>query len=167
MPTVIHTTEERREALAQRQLEIEKGDDPEDVFGYRPPSTGELTVLATVDSAFRETLWECRCGKGEGCGYVCGAKPDRDWQIIWRLASGKSQRKVAAEFGIKQPTLAYIKERSIHLIWKAIKPLVTKRRARPAGIGDPAGPSEDNFVTSHYYTFVPIGRETTPGLFKK
>jgi hypothetical protein len=97
MPEVMHTIEELSEARAQRLKDIDDGDDPRKVFGIHDrPSGAELDLLESINTVCRDALRQCRCGRGAACGYQCGrGDPDRDYEILWLLAEGRTQENVA------------------------------------------------------------------------
>ena len=87
--------------------------------------------MTTFRAALRGHAEDLRAQKTEA------RDPDIDFKILWQLAAGKSQRKVAADFGIKQQRVGMIKRSSlVSIIYRdVIKPLqLTVSRPAPKGI---------------------------------
>jgi hypothetical protein len=119
MPEVARNERELADAEAQRQLERLEISRTATRYDLLLGLTGtvsqeEVTLLEAVDRTFRMALRDhaadLRAKKTEA------RDPDVDYQILWHLASGKSQRSVAAHFGIKQQLVARIKQTRLQTI---------------------------------------------------
>ena len=128
------------------------------------PSRDELALLDTIDRTFRAALREhaadLRAKKTES------RDPDIDFQILWWLAAGRSQRKIAQHFKIKQALVARIKRTRLQNIYAAVIDQVIPKvtRAAPAGIRDTASSNPfGNFAAyeAEQRNFRSYGREST------
>jgi hypothetical protein len=166
MPAVLHNARELHDAAMQRQLEIA---DPKTtsreydlLIGLSgPPSREELTLLDTVDKTFRMALRghaaDLRAKNTEA------RDPDIDFQILWWLAAGRSQRKIAEHFGIKQQLVNRIKRTRLQIIYReAIEPLIPTV-SRPAPKGIHSGTSEPFGGNTLYTADQPYFRPYVPG----
>jgi hypothetical protein len=158
MPAFARSREELSDAYAQRLIDIAEG-----AKFTCEPSGPELDLLAAIDKVFRGALRD-HAVKMQDAGKVTRG-PNADFQMLWDLASGKSQRTVARELGISQPRVAHIKRTHLATIWRAIRPPMIARPA-PGGFKQPtceAPQSEGftNYVATDLLTFVG-GREKTP-----
>jgi hypothetical protein len=139
MPAVLHNSRELHDAAMQRALEIAK---PETMDHERDlllglsdtPSRDEIAVLEAVDKTYRAALrGHAEDLRAQGTE---ARDADVDFKILWQLAAGRSQRKVAADFGIKQQRVGMIKRSRLAIIFRnAIKPLMpTVSRPAPKGM---------------------------------
>lgn len=139
MPVVLHNARELADAATQRALEISKPETTAREYDLLiglsgPPSRDEIALLEVVDKTYRMALRghaaELRAKKTET------RDPDVDFQILWWLAAGRSQRKIAAHFGIKQQLVNRIKRTRLQTIYReVIEPLMpTVSRPVPKGI---------------------------------
>jgi hypothetical protein len=128
-----------------------------------PPSRDELALLEAVDKTYRAAL--CGHAKELQDKKTETRDPDIDFQILWQLAAGKSQRKVAADFGITQQRVGMIKRSRLAIIYRdVIKPL-QPTVSRPAPKGMRSGYSEPfggNLIyVGEQRNFRTIGRDRT------
>jgi hypothetical protein len=150
-PDIARTVEEEREAWLQRAAEMDEarkpGGDYEAVIGVSSrPGGGELGFLDTVDRTFREAL------RGYAKEVVREGNPRRDpdvdFKMLWRLAEGIPQRKVAKEFGLTQPRLAAIKRtRTATIFHDLIEPLIEPPKK---GTGSYLEMSSTGFTSTNY-----------------
>jgi hypothetical protein len=127
-PDIKRTVEEERQDWLQRAAEMDEarkhGGDYEAVIGVgNRPSSAELGFLDTVDRTFRDAL------RGYAKEVVREGNPrrdpDLDFKLLWRVAQGVPQRKVAKEFRLTQPRLAAIKRtRTATIFHDLIEPLI-------------------------------------------
>jgi hypothetical protein len=127
-PEIGRTIEEEREAWLQRAAEMDearaRGDGYEAAIGVsNRPGTAELGFLDTVDRTFRAALR----GYADEVARAGNPRrdPDLDFKLLWRIAGGIPQRKVAKEYGLTQPRLAAIKRtRTATIFHDLIEPLI-------------------------------------------
>jgi hypothetical protein len=168
MPAVLHNARELADAESQRQIELT---DPKTTtreydlsLGLSgPPSREEIALLQATDKTFRAALRghaeDLRAKKTEA------RDPDIDFQILWHLAAGKSQREVARQYGIKQQRVGMIKRSRLLIIYRdVIKPL-QPTVSRPAPKGMRRGKSEPfgniAIYVAEQRNFRSYGREST------
>jgi hypothetical protein len=140
MPTVLHNARELHDAAMQRALEIAKAETMDHerdlLLGLTgPPSRDEIALLEAVDKTYRAALrGHAEDLRAQGTE---ARDADLDLKILWQLAVGKSQRKVAADFGIKQQRVGMIKRSRLAIIYRdVIKPLMpTVSQPAPKGMG--------------------------------
>jgi hypothetical protein len=140
MPSVLHNERELQDAANQRALELADHETTSRqcdlLLGLSgPPSREEIALLDAVDKTYRMALR----------GHAKELKDkntetrdsDIDYQILWHLAAGKSQRAVARQYGIKQQRIGMIKRSRLAIIYRdVIKPLMpTVSRPAPKGMG--------------------------------
>jgi hypothetical protein len=153
MPVVLHNPRELADAENQRALAIA---DPETTSRHLDillgltgaPSRDELALLDAVDRTFRAALLdhaaELRAKKTEA------RDPDIDFQILWWITSGRTQRKIAKHFGIKQQLVDRIKRTRLQTIYRVIEPLQpTVKRPAPGGIRD----AENSYPFGNFAVF--------------
>jgi hypothetical protein len=170
MPDVVHDERELADAEAQRQLErleISKATSRYDLLlGLTGAvSQEEIALLEAVDKTYRAAL------RGHAADLRSkgteARDPDIDFQILWWLAAGRSQRKIAKHFKIAQPLVARIKRTRLQNIYAAvIDQIIPKMVTRPApnGIRDPASSNPfGNFAVmeSEQRNYRSYGREST------
>jgi hypothetical protein len=166
MPGVLHNARELADAANQRALEIAKPEtmdrERELLLGLTgPPSRDELALLEAVDRTYRAALRghaeDLRAQRTEA------RDADVDFKILLELAAGKSQRKVAADFGIKQQRVGMIKRSRLAIIYRdVIKPL-QPTVSRPAAKGIQSGTSEPFGGNPVFVADQPYFRPYTPG----
>ena len=175
MPAVKHNARELQDAAMQRALEIAKPETTSREYDLLiglsgPPSRDELALLDTIDRTFRAALREhaaaLRAKKTET------RDPDIDYQILWWLAAGRSQRKIAKHFKIKQPLVARIKRTRLQNIYAAVIDQVIPKvtRAAPAGIKDSKSTNHFGNFTAYeaeQMNYRSYGREDTIGESEK
>jgi hypothetical protein len=168
MPSVLHNERELQDAANQRALELA---DPKTtsrecdlLLGLSgPPSREEISLLDAVDKTYRMAL---RGHAKELQDQNTTARdPDVDYQILWHLAAGKSQRAVAKQYGIKQQRVGMIKRSRLAIIYRdVIKPL-QPTVSRPAPKGLRSGTSEpfggNTIYEAEQRNFRSYGREDT------
>jgi hypothetical protein len=169
MPAVLHNARELQDAANQRALEIAKPETTTREYDLLiglsgTPSRDEPTLLDTIDRTFRAALREhavdLRAKKTET------RDPDVDYQVLWWLAAGRSQRKIAQHFKIKQPLVARIKRTRLQNIYAAVIDQVIPKvtRAAPAGVRDAASSNPfGNFdvFEAEQRNYRSYGREST------
>lgn len=170
MPTIVHSEREIYDAEVQRQIHAAEPDttthEYELLIGLSgTPSREEVALLEAVDRTFRKALTkhsdDLRERKTET------RDPIIDYQILWQLAAGLSQRHVAKRFGIKQPLVARIKRERLVVIYREVIEQVRPKvsRAAPAGIRDSNGSSDgfDNYTifVAEQRNLRSYGREST------
>jgi hypothetical protein len=165
MPDVVHNTQELLDAANQRRLEISKTTSRDDLLlGLTgTPSREEIALLEAVDHLFRLALRDhaadLRAKKTEA------RDADIDFQILWNLAAGKSQRAVAAHFGIKQQLVNRIKATRLQTIYRDVVKPLTPTISRPAPQGIQSGTSEpfggNTIYENEQRHFRSIGRDRT------
>jgi hypothetical protein len=169
MPDVLHNERELADQEAQRlkeRLEISKVTTRYDLLLGLTGSVSqeEIALLDTVDRTFRAALREHAADlRAQG---TTTRDPHVDFQVLWWLAAGRSQRKIAQHFKIAQPLVARIKRTRLQNIYAAVIdqviPKVTK--AAPAGIRDAASANPfGNFdvFEAEQRNFRSYGREST------
>jgi hypothetical protein len=174
MPDVARNERELADAKAQRQLErleISRASSRYDLLlGLTGAvSQEEVALFEAIDRLFRKALRDhaadLRAKKTEA------RDADIDFQILWNLAAGKSQRAVAAHFGIKQQLVNRIKQTRLQTIYAdVIKPL-TPTISRPAPQGLTSGTSEpfggNTIYVSEQRNFRSMGRDRTTRAWDK
>jgi hypothetical protein len=166
MPDVAHNERELADAETQRQLErleISKTTSRYDLLlGLTGAvSQEEFALLEAIDKTFRLALRghaeDLRAKKTEA------RDPDIDFQILWWLAAGKSQRKVADHFGIKQQLVNRIKRTRLQTIYREVIEPLMPAVSRPAPKGIHSGTSEPFGGNPVYVADQPYFRPYTPG----
>jgi hypothetical protein len=166
LPDVVHNERELADAEAQRQLERLEISRATSRFDLLLGLTGavsreEIALLDAVDHTFRAALRghadELRAKKTEA------RDPDVDFKILWELAAGNSQRKVAAYFGIQQQLVARIKQTRLKTIYRDVIEPLKPTISRPAPAGIHSGTSEPFGGNPIYVADQPYFRPYTPG----
>jgi hypothetical protein len=130
MPTVLHDERELADAASQRALELANptttNRDYDLLLGLSgPPSREEIALLEATDKTFRMAL---RGHAAELKAKNTEARdPDIDFQILWALAAGQSQREVAKRFGIKQQRVGRIKRSRLAVVLRGLGSTVHNR----------------------------------------
>jgi hypothetical protein len=166
MPEIARNERELADAEAQRQLErleISRATSRYDLLlGLTGAvSREEIALLDAVDRTFRMALRDhaadLRAKKTEA------RDPDVDYQILWHLAAGNSQRKVAAYFVIQQQLVARIKQTRLKTIYRDVIEPLKPAVSRPAPAGIHSGTSEPFGGNAVYVADQPYFRPYVPG----
>jgi hypothetical protein len=132
-----HDAEEKQEALKQRMIDIAAGDDPGKVFKIaRHATAADVSRSESIEKVFR--------------AHLDGEYQDRDWNILWYLASKPahetgvqhrqegSLRSAERKFGLDKRTIGQRRDKQLGAIWKAIEPLMPPALTKTSGVVWPA-----------------------------
>ena len=167
MLEIARNERELADAEAQRQLERLEISRAASRYDLLLGLTGavsreEIALLETVDRTFRKALRDhaadLRSKRTEA------RDSDIDFQILWQLAAGESQRKVAAHFGIVQQLVTRIKETRLKTIYRAVIEPLKPTVSRPAPKGIHSGTTSEPFGGNAVYVAdQPYFRPYVPG----